>query len=211
MGQSPHPARKSRAGKTSAGSRKVRKSSDHKPLTVAVSPLSLAIFETSLGWIAAVGRDKQLVCMTVGHPTSSAARIAAIEQIDHWELGEIDAEENWNPALKKRLVDYAVGKAVEFDDIPLELPTLTEFQNRVITQTRKIKYGQTLAYGDLALKAGYPRAARGVGTVMAHNRFPVIIPCHRVVASQGKLGGYSGPQGVCLKQQLLVLEMGERH
>lgn len=211
MGQSPNPSRKSRAMKSSAGSPKVRRPAIPILETPEGEALTLSVFETRLGWIGAIGRGPELVGLTVGHPSAMAARTAAVGQIDEWELGNLDAEFDWSPVLKKRLMDYAAGKRVKFDDIPLELPELTDFQARVINQTRKIGYGETLPYGELALRAGFPRAARGVGTVMAHNRFPVIIPCHRVVASQGKLGGYSGPQGVCLKEQLLALETGERH
>lgn len=166
----------------------------------------MSVFSTSLGWFTAVGRDKDLVSLTVGHESAIAARTAALQQIEEWELGALDGELDWSPQLRKKLVEYAAGKKVKFDDTQLGLPKLTEFQRRVLEQTRKIGYGRTLSYGELAQRAGFPRAARGVGTVMAHNRFPVIIPCHRVIASQGKLGGYSGPQGVCLKAQLLTLE-----
>jgi methylated-DNA-[protein]-cysteine S-methyltransferase len=69
-----------------------------------------------------------------------------------------------------------------------------------------LAYGQTSTYGELALRVGHPRAARAVGTVMATNRFPILIPCHRVLASGGKLGGYSSHAGTNLKQILLDME-----
>jgi methylated-DNA-[protein]-cysteine S-methyltransferase len=65
-----------------------------------------------------------------------------------------------------------------------------------------------MSYGELAAKAGYPRAARAVGSVMSSNRFPIVIPCHRVVAAGEKPGGYTSPQGVGMKLRLLALEAG---
>ena len=171
---------------------------------IPIQSLTLAVFQTSLGWIGAVGRGKRLVGLTVGHPSAMSARMAALNQIETWESGALDEETDWCPQLKKKLVDYALGKKVRFDDIPLEMPKLTEFQSHVLDQTRKIGYGEKLSYGELALRAGYPRAARGVGTVMSKNRFPVIIPCHRVIARGGALQGYAG--GLELKARLLVME-----
>lgn len=211
MGQRPRKPPENRGSLRSTGSPKSVRPKSRQVAPTDDEPLTLAVFQTALGWMGAVGRGQELVSLTVGHPSAMGARTAAVNQIEEWNLGALDAEFDWCPALQKRLVDYAAGKQVKFDDVPLALPELTDFQRRVLEQTRKIGYGKTLPYGELALRAGFPRAARGVGSVMSHNRFPVIIPCHRVVASQGKLGGYSGPQGICLKEQLLALEAGERH
>src|SRR5690606_816156 len=101
---------------------------------------------------------------------------------------------------------FAEGTPESFDDVLLEWPPLTEFQRRVLDTTRRIPYGQTLSYGQLAARAGSPRAARAVGTVMANNRFPIIVPCHRVVASGEKLGGFSALQGTVLKRVMLDME-----
>lgn len=210
MGQRPHLAQRLRARMAPNGSHKSRSPEPGDVHSPPVSPLILAIFRTSLGWIGAIGRGKLLVSLTIGHDSATSVRTTVLRQIDDWDLGTLDAEADWCPDLEQKLVEFAAGKRVRFDDVPLDLPKLTEFQARVLDQTRKIGYGKTLPYGELALRAGFPKAARGVGTVMSKNRFPVIIPCHRVVASQGKLGGYSSPQGVRLKQQLLALEAGRR-
>jgi methylated-DNA-[protein]-cysteine S-methyltransferase len=115
-------------------------------------------------------------------------------------------ERDWHPALRRRLEAFATGEPCDFDDVELALPSLTPFQQRVIAETRGVGYGQTLTYGELAARAGAPRAARAVGTVMSSNRLPILIPCHRIVASGGGLGGYSAPQGIDLKRRLLNLE-----
>jgi methylated-DNA-[protein]-cysteine S-methyltransferase len=92
------------------------------------------------------------------------------------------------------------------EELPVELSYATEFQRRVLLACRAILYGQTRSYGDLAAQVGSPGAARAVGNVMAHNCVPLIIPCHRVVASQGQLGGFSAPRGLSMKRRLLQLE-----
>ncbi len=73
-------------------------------------------------------------------------------------------------------------------------------------QLRQVGYGETVSYGELAERSGSPRAARAVGTVMATNRIPLILPCHRVLGSAGRIGGFSAPQGIDLKRRMLDLE-----
>jgi methylated-DNA-[protein]-cysteine S-methyltransferase len=71
---------------------------------------------------------------------------------------------------------------------------------------RRIRFGQTHSYGELASLVGSPRAARAVGSVMAKNRTPLVVPCHRVLASRGAIGGFSAMDGVHMKRRLLDLE-----
>ncbi len=106
----------------------------------------------------------------------------------------------------RRVQAYADGNRDDFRDVPIALAGLTDFQQRVVQECRRIPYGHTLAYGELAMRAGSPNAARAVGSVMARNRIALVIPCHRVVGSAGKLGGYSAPDGIRMKTRLLELE-----
>jgi methylated-DNA-[protein]-cysteine S-methyltransferase len=91
-------------------------------------------------------------------------------------------------------------------DLPIDLAGLSPFTIRVLTTLQGIPFGATVSYGELALLAGHPGAARAVGGVMAANPFPLVVPCHRVLASGGKLGGYSGGEGVATKKWLLAFE-----
>jgi methylated-DNA-[protein]-cysteine S-methyltransferase len=110
--------------------------------------------------------------------------------------------------LAERLKAYARGKHVDFDDFPLDFAGLTPFRRAVTEACRKIGYGKVISYRELARRAGHPDAARAVGQVMATNRWPIIVPCHRIIASGGSLGGYSAPNGLMLKKRLLALEQG---
>jgi methylated-DNA-[protein]-cysteine S-methyltransferase len=169
---------------------------------------SLAIFPTNLGWFGLLGSGDQLVWIQIGHASADEVRRAVRRFLGEAADGSALSESDWNPDLRQRLERYTFGERVDFADIPLRVPEGTEFQQRILKVTRKIRYGKTMSYGELAAKAGYPRAARAVGSVMSSNRFPIVIPCHRVVAAGEKPGGYTSPQGVSLKLRLLALEAG---
>jgi methylated-DNA-[protein]-cysteine S-methyltransferase len=105
-----------------------------------------------------------------------------------------------------QLAEYFAGDRRDFD-LPLELEG-TEFQRRVWAQLRAIPYGETISYGELARRVGNPRASRAVGLANGRNPVAVIVPCHRVIAADGGLGGYGG--GSERKIHLLDLERNHR-
>lgn len=159
------------------------------------------VFPTEFGWMAICWTGERMRGFTLGHPSAAAALAALGDGAD-----PIDSP----PAIVRRLAEriqaYASGGRDDFRDVPLDLSHLTEFQQRVVEQCRRIRPGQTMSYAQLAAKAGYPGAARAVGNTMARNRFPIVVPCHRVVGAAGTIGGFSAPTGTSLKQKLLVLE-----
>ncbi len=103
---------------------------------------------------------------------------------------------------QKQLTEYFDGERREFD-IPLE-PTGSDFQMRVWRAIAGIPYGEVLSYADLAMAAGSPGAFRAAGTACGNNQISILIPCHRIVASGGRIGGYGG--GLGTKVTLLRLE-----
>src|SRR5207248_54529 len=112
----------------------------------------------------------------------------------------------WVAEIAERLQSYAAGRDERFDDVPVDLSHLSAFQNRVVRACRRIDRGRVRSYGELAAAAGAPGAARAVGNVMAQNRYPIIVPCHRVVGSAGSLGGFSARDGVSMKRRMLEME-----
>jgi len=106
--------------------------------------------------------------------------------------------------FRNEIQEYFAGTRKHFT-IPVDLHAITtEFHKNVLDLCQKIPYGTTLTYGELADRSGSPGAARAVGVAMANNPVPIVIPCHRVVASNGSLGGFSG--GLSNKRTLLVHE-----
>jgi methylated-DNA-[protein]-cysteine S-methyltransferase len=109
--------------------------------------------------------------------------------------------------VARQLAEYFVGERRHFV-LPLDFRLADGFRRKVLRRLVKIDYGHTETYSDVAAATGHPRAVRAVGSACATNPMPVIVPCHRVLRSDGKLGGYIG--GVQIKAALLSLESGRR-
>jgi methylated-DNA-[protein]-cysteine S-methyltransferase len=148
-------------------------------------------------------------------------RVLAYE-VEGWGVGELylqDARLVYHelPAARKppaplvsddSLVEsiraFFAGRRVSFGAVELDLEWCTPFQRAVAEALRGVSYGETVTYGELAALAGYPNAQRAAGTFCAENRFPLVLPCHRVVSAAG-IGSY-GSLGVEYKRRLLALE-----
>ncbi len=106
---------------------------------------------------------------------------------------------------KDQLREYFQGRRCEFN-LPLSLGDSSPFAAEVMRQLGDVPYGATVTYGRLAIGVGRPGAVRAVGRIMAANRLPIFIPCHRVLGCDGKLVGYSGGAGIITKKWLLDFE-----
>ncbi|MBI1900356.1 MAG: methylated-DNA--[protein]-cysteine S-methyltransferase [Planctomycetia bacterium] len=166
-------------------------------------PLSATVFPTELGWMALARRGEVVCSLSFGHESPKQALAALPGGVDR--VVE-DAGDGLDDSLVHRLTDFAAGKPVDFSDVKIDLSHLTPFQREVVQRCRRIPRGRTISYGRLAARCGVPLAARAVGNVMAQNRTPLIVPCHRVVASGGRLGEFSAPGGPATKRRLLELE-----
>lgn len=109
-------------------------------------------------------------------------------------------------AIINRIEDYAEGEAVDFSGVPLDLEKVPEFNRRAYALLLQIGWGETTTYGALARELGDVGLSRAVGAAMGANPIPLIIPCHRVLASDGKPGGFSAPGGAESKLRMLALE-----
>jgi methylated-DNA-[protein]-cysteine S-methyltransferase len=105
-----------------------------------------------------------------------------------------------------RLKSYLAGEKVDFVGVALDLTGINAFNRKVYDAARRIGWGQTATYGELARQAGSPGAARAVGQALGRNPLPIIIPCHRILAAGGKVGGFSAFGGPSTKERLLALE-----
>ena len=104
---------------------------------------------------------------------------------------------------RRQLDEYFEGKRQRFD-LAVDLALQADFNRRVLRELARVPYGEVVTYGELAARSARPRAARAVGTVMNRNPLPIVLPCHRVIGSNGKLVGYGG--GLDRKEALLRLE-----
>lgn len=159
--------------------------------------LACVTFRTKMGWIGILASERGLVATTLPRPTAEAVC---------QELGSVKKAERSNRSLAdlaERLKAYFSGKKVEFSD-RLDLSGATPFQKQVWQAARLIPYGETRSYLWVAQKIGKPGAARAVGQALGKNPLPIIVPCHRVIATGGGLGGFTG--GLEMKRRLLKLE-----
>jgi len=168
-----------------------------------MQPDTLFVFPSRLKWMAVIAAGTTVKQLTFGHRTAAAAKAALDSRL---LAGAIPGDKD--SSLVRRLQAYASGTVDDFHDIRIDFGPLSPFRRRVLEQCRRIPYGSTVGYAELAAKAGCPGAARAVGNCMAANRMPLLIPCHRVVCSDGRLGSYSAPGGPETKRRLLALESG---
>ena len=115
---------------------------------------------------------------------------------------EAPADSPIESGVARQIEEFFAGRSTDFD-VPLA-PEGTDFQKRVWAELRRIPYGETISYAELARRIGRPGAARAVGRANATNPIAVIVPCHRVIGADGSLTGYAG--GLDLKQKLLAWE-----
>jgi methylated-DNA-[protein]-cysteine S-methyltransferase len=165
---------------------------------------------SDIGAIAVAVRQGVVTGVRFGHATEQAAGAALASSPGCEPVGGLLNTSETDDALAadvlERLRRYAEGEPMDMRDVPVAVDHLSEFQRRVVKACRAIPAGERRTYGQLAAAAGSPGAARAVGQVMATNRVPLVVPCHRVVASGGGLGGFSAPQGLTMKRRLLSLE-----
>lgn len=105
-----------------------------------------------------------------------------------------------------RMVASLRGEADDLADVPLDLQALPPFRRKVLEVVRTIPAGETWSYGEVAVAVGSPGAARAVGQALGRNPFPIVIPCHRVLAAGGRIGGFTAEGGVSVKARLLAAE-----
>ena len=160
----------------------------------------LILFSTEIGWFALLHRNHLICRLRIGCENRQQA-MASEEFTGLAPRTPDDLEKHWVQLFQR----YASGEDVAISNLPIDETQMTPFQRSVTDACRGISRGQVLTYGQLADRAGSPGSSRAVGTIMAKNPTPLIVPCHRVVSSRG-LGGFSAGSGLELKRRLLELE-----
>jgi methylated-DNA-[protein]-cysteine S-methyltransferase len=161
---------------------------------------AFAVFKVRLGWMAIVGSEDGIERIYLPEMDEPGLRRRI--------LSGFPAAREGAPFLRqaeKELQEYFAGRRTRFD-FPLDLSQATPFQRKVYRVMKEIPFGEIHSYGWLAREIGNPQALRAVGGANGKNRWPIVIPCHRIVGSCGSLTGFSAPGGLGLKAGLLDLE-----
>ena len=163
------------------------------------------IFRTRWGWFGLLGNEQGLVrtCLPVAHKEAVHSRMLS-------DVLNAQRSKKAFSVLQKAIEDYYKGSAVDFGHVDVHLEDLSEFQRNVLTNLRTISYGNTVSYSQLAKLSNSPKAARVIGTVMAQNPLPLIIPCHRVIKADGSPGLFSAAGGSDTKARMLELEKRDK-
>lgn len=173
-------------------------------INTAQNTIYYGMVETKMGWVGVAGNNEGLLRLIL--PEKSPENI--LDELDFYfhSVERLVREEELFSALAEKIKNYFAGKPIEFNQEKLNLTAYTPFQKKVLLITRDIPYGVTETYRWLAEQAGFPLAYRAAGGVMRINPLPLVIPCHRVIGSNGQLTGFSSRGGLELKRRMLALE-----
>ena len=164
--------------------------------------LAYDIIETPIGWIGMLASDSGLTQTTLPRPSP----LESLTLLGTRDLGASHQPRRFY-RLKKLLSSYFSGSRISFDQEQISLDRLTGFRQTTLSACREIPYGETRTYGWLAARVGKANASRAAGQCMARNPLPIIIPCHRVIATDGSLRGFGrGTSLLNIKRYLLDLE-----
>lgn len=148
--------------------------------------MKTTVFESKIGYILVTSFDEKLVKLDVSDKYNNHS-----------------VEDDFNNFVIFQLKEYFHGERKIFT-IPLSFDESSEFNKKVWTELLNIPYGKTASYLEVSEKIGHPKAYRAVGTAVGRNPIPIIVPCHRVISSSGKIGGFSLP--IFIKEELLKIE-----
>jgi methylated-DNA-[protein]-cysteine S-methyltransferase len=164
---------------------------------------SFAVFETPIGSAGISWNERGVSGIQMPEPDGASIRTRLQRRFPQ-------ARESLPPPHIQRAIDEITallhGESPDLSDVSLDMERVPPFERQVYELARRIPPGETLTYGQIATRLGDPLLARDVGQALARNPFPIVVPCHRVVAAGGKLGGFSARGGVATKQRLLAIE-----
>jgi methylated-DNA-[protein]-cysteine S-methyltransferase len=162
--------------------------------------LKYSVFKTKWGYFGLAGMENSLCRCQLPEPSLAKTEILLLSN-----LPDAHFDKNYLKNLQEKIAAYFEGVHTDFS-VNVNFNGLSNFGVAVLTACRNIKFGQTATYASLAEQSGRPAASRAVGNILAKNPLPLIIPCHRVLRSDGQIGGFSATGGTNTKQKLLLHE-----
>jgi methylated-DNA-[protein]-cysteine S-methyltransferase len=170
---------------------------------VTANAWGYTLFDTSIGRCGVAWGPQGLVAVQLPEVNDGGTIARLIER--HPEVPEAAPSGEVVEAIDD-IAALLNGERTDLSEITLDMGGVPPFHSRVYELARTILPGDTMSYGELAIRAGSPGAARAVGQAMRRNPFAIVVPCHRVVAAGGKIGGFSASGGQCTKIRMLSLE-----
>jgi len=168
-----------------------------------MSAQAFAIFDSPIGACGIAWNAKGIAGFQLPSATARATR-SRLQQ--RWP----EAVESAPPPGVQRVIDRVLallkGEAIDLSDIPVDLDDVPEFHRKVYEIARSIPPGRTMTYGEIAKRLGMPHESREVGQALGRNPIAIIVPCHRVLGADGKMGGFSASGGVATKRRILQIE-----
>lgn len=163
------------------------------------------VFETELGFVAIAWSQTGLTHLALPEGSYEAAERRAAR----WSAGAAEKVEEAPSFIGEAVAlirRYANGEAIDFSSLPLDLTGIDAFRRAIYAAALKLAQGEVTTYGELADRAGFPKMARETGAALGRNPLPLVVPCHRILAAGGKIGGFSAPGGTVTKERLLSHE-----
>ena len=161
------------------------------------------LFETAIGWAGLIWADQGLVGVHLPEREAESARRGLLRRVQ--DAVETPVPDDLAPVVED-IRGLMRGEKPDLLDAPIDIARVPAFNAKVYEIARAIPPGETLTYGEIAVKLGDKLLARDVGAALGQNPWPIVVPCHRVTAAGGKLGGFSARGGAHTKLKLLAIE-----
>lgn len=162
-----------------------------------------ALFDTAIGRCGVAWNDRGIAGLQLPEGDEQQTRARMLQRFP--AAGEMVPPPGVQHAIED-VVALLAGEPCDLSVVPLDMDGVPSFHRRVYEVARDIPPGATMSYGEIAARLGAPNAARAVGQALGQNPFPIVVPCHRVLAAGGRIGGFSAHGGVTTKQRMLAIE-----
>lgn len=163
------------------------------------------VFDTALGFVGIAWSDKGLTRLCLFQRDRSSVE-RRLERLGAAAASNAGGRPAWVEMLVRDIRAYALGEEIDFSDVPVDLAGIDDFRLAIYEAARKLAFGETTTYGELARRAGHAGLPRETGQALGANPVPLVVPCHRILAAGGKIGGFSAPGGSTTKERMLALE-----
>ena len=168
-----------------------------------MSTREYTLFDTAVGRCGIAWGERGVLGVLLPEASEEATRLRLLRRYPRaLEAAPADAVRR----ARDKIAALLNGEARDLSDVVLDMSGVPEFERRVYEVARTIPPGAVLTYGEIARRLGEPGLARAVGQALGRNPFPIVVPCHRVLAAGGKSGGFSAPGGIATKRRLLAIE-----